>query len=54
MVDSNNIKIRDFYVSDTNLIVTLNHQSVTVLSAMNEQRFLILCGSKVMCCGLPS
>lgn len=39
MVNANNIMIRDFHASDTDLIITLNHQSVAVLSAMDEQRF---------------
>ncbi len=42
MVDANTIKIRDFHPSDVNLIVTLNYQSVAVLSAMDEQRFDLL------------
>jgi uncharacterized protein len=42
MVDSNNIMIRDFRVSDRDLVVTLNHQSVAVLSTMDEQRFEVL------------
>jgi uncharacterized protein len=38
----NTIKIRDFRAVDADLIVALNHQSVAVLSAMDEQRFDLL------------
>jgi uncharacterized protein len=44
MVDANNIRIRDFRSSDTDLIISLNHQSVAVLSAMDVQRFDLLRG----------
>jgi predicted GNAT superfamily acetyltransferase len=42
MVDANAITIKDFRISDTDLIVSLNHESVAVLSAMDDQRFELL------------
>lgn len=42
MVDTHTIKIRDYTASDADLIVSLNHQSVAVLSAMDDQRFNLL------------
>ncbi len=42
MVNRNSINIRDFHPSDTDLIISLNHQSVAVLSAMDDQRFNLL------------
>lgn len=44
MIDANNIGIRDFRSSDTDLIISLNHQSVAVLSAMDDHRFDLLRG----------
>ncbi len=42
MVDTSTINIRDFRSSDTDLIVSLNHESVAVLSTMDDQRFELL------------
>lgn len=39
MLDSNPIRIRNFNSSDSNLIIRLNHDSVAVLSAMDDERF---------------
>lgn len=42
MLKASAITIRDFRATDTDLIVSLNHQSVAVLSAMDDQRFELL------------
>jgi predicted GNAT superfamily acetyltransferase len=54
MVDEISINIRDFHPSDMDLIVSLNHKSVAVLSAMDDQRFKLLREQSAMCCGLQS
>lgn len=42
MNERNGLIIRDYQPSDNDLIITLNHQSVAVLSAMDDERFDVL------------